>query len=103
MIPNEEEKELFSHPTTAWLGSGGIWRVVIGNERENKETRSTLLYKSEDFIHWTEAEQTLHSSSETTMWECPDFFKIFLRKFGIQNQWCRNCLQLASPGHTFAD
>lgn len=75
ITPNEEEKESFRDPTTAWLGPDDrIWRVVIGNERKNRGT--ALLYKSEDFIHWTEAERPLHSSNETTMWECPDFFPV---------------------------
>lgn len=74
MTPNEDEKELFRDPSTAWLGPDGIWRVVIGNERENNGT--ALLYKSKDFIHWTEAERPLHSSNETIMWECPDFFPV---------------------------
>ncbi|WMV34889.1 hypothetical protein MTR67_028274 [Solanum verrucosum] len=74
MTPNEDEKIWFRDPTTAWLGTDRIWRVIIGNKRENRGT--TLLYKSGDFIHWTEAERPLHSSNETTMWECPDFFPV---------------------------
>ncbi|KAK4375307.1 hypothetical protein RND71_005984 [Anisodus tanguticus] len=74
MTPNEEEKELFRDPSTAWLGPDGIWRVIVGNERKKRGT--ALLYKSKDFIHWTEAEWPLHSSSETTIWECPDFFPV---------------------------
>ncbi|KAK4719039.1 hypothetical protein R3W88_017377 [Solanum pinnatisectum] len=74
MTPKEEEKTWFRDPTTAWLGTDRIWRVIIGNKRENRGT--ALLYKSEDFIHWTEAERPLHSSNETTMSECPDFFPV---------------------------
>ncbi|XP_060217138.1 beta-fructofuranosidase, insoluble isoenzyme CWINV3-like isoform X1 [Lycium barbarum] len=74
MTPNEEEKELFRDPSTAWLGPDGIWRVIVGNEREHNGT--ALLYKSKNFIHWTETERPLHWSNESTMWECPDFFPV---------------------------
>ncbi|KAJ8557798.1 hypothetical protein K7X08_004564 [Anisodus acutangulus] len=74
MTPNEEEKELFRDPSTAWLGRDEIWRVIVGNKREHKGT--ARLYKSKDFIHWTEADRPLHSSNESTMWECPDFFPV---------------------------
>ncbi|KAG5603440.1 hypothetical protein H5410_034810 [Solanum commersonii] len=63
MTPNEDEKNWFRDPTTAWLGTDRIWRVIIGNKRENRGT--ALLYKTE---------RPLHSSNENTMWECPDFF-----------------------------
>ncbi|KAK4349409.1 hypothetical protein RND71_032164 [Anisodus tanguticus] len=78
MEPNDVNKinfTLFSDPTTAWLGPDGKWRVIVGNERE-QNTVLALLYTSADFVHWTEAEHPLHSSNETGMWECPDFFLV---------------------------
>ncbi|XP_060217179.1 beta-fructofuranosidase, insoluble isoenzyme CWINV3-like isoform X2 [Lycium barbarum] len=74
MKPNAMSTTLFRDPTTAWLGPDGSWRVIIGNEREHHGT--ALLYKSKDFNHWIEADQPLHSSNETGMWECPDFFPV---------------------------
>ncbi|XP_009768656.1 beta-fructofuranosidase, insoluble isoenzyme CWINV3-like [Nicotiana sylvestris] len=77
MVPNPGEETLFRDPSTAWLGpDDGIWRVIIGNEREGNGT--AILYKSKDFIHWTEAERPLHWTNETRMWECPEIFPVLV-------------------------
>ncbi|MCL7046469.1 hypothetical protein MKW94_011816 [Papaver nudicaule] len=64
----------FRDPTTGWKGPDGIWRVTIGSKVGNDGV--SFLYRSEDFIHWTKAEQPLHTSKGTGMWECPDFFPV---------------------------
>ncbi|KAI3919167.1 hypothetical protein MKX01_018806 [Papaver californicum] len=64
----------FRDPTTGWQGPDGIWRVTIGSEVGNDGI--SYLFRSEDFIHWTKAEQPLHSANGTGMWECPDFFPV---------------------------
>ncbi|OIT38689.1 PREDICTED: beta-fructofuranosidase, insoluble isoenzyme CWINV3-like [Nicotiana attenuata] len=77
MEPNAVNKinsTLFRDPSTAWLGPDGRWRVIVGNGREHNG--AALLYRSKDFVHWIEAEHPLHSSNETGMWECPDFFPV---------------------------
>ncbi|KAI3938602.1 hypothetical protein MKW98_016107 [Papaver atlanticum] len=64
----------FRDPTTAWQGPDGVWRVTIGSKVENDGV--AFLFRSDDFINWTKAEQPLHSAKETGMWECPDFFPV---------------------------
>ncbi|KAG8380103.1 hypothetical protein BUALT_Bualt07G0158800 [Buddleja alternifolia] len=64
----------FRDPSTSWLGNDGEWRVIIGNEREQQG--KALLYRSKDFVHWTEAKHPLHSSSGSGMWECLDFYPV---------------------------
>ncbi|KAG9141466.1 hypothetical protein Leryth_001908 [Lithospermum erythrorhizon] len=78
MIPgsqNNIDGELFRDPSTAWLGNDGHWRVAIGITRNR--TGAAIIYKSKDFIHWTmDVEQQLHSTKDTGMWECVDFFPV---------------------------
>ncbi|XXG62758.1 hypothetical protein AAC387_Pa05g1071 [Persea americana] len=64
----------FRDPTTAWEGTDGQWRVVIGSKAGKEGT--AILYKSKDFIHWEKAPHFMHSSKETGMWECPDIFPV---------------------------
>ncbi|KAH7867135.1 hypothetical protein Vadar_029280 [Vaccinium darrowii] len=64
----------FRDPTTAWIGPDRIWNVIVGN-KINREGRA-ILYRSKDFISWTEAKQPLHSAADTGMWECPDFYPV---------------------------
>ncbi|XP_039171226.1 beta-fructofuranosidase, insoluble isoenzyme CWINV1-like isoform X1 [Eucalyptus grandis] len=64
----------FRDPTTAWVGRDGRWRVIIGSKRDRMGM--ALLYRSKDFVHWTQAQRPLHSAENTGMWECPDFFPI---------------------------
>ncbi|KAG9141465.1 hypothetical protein Leryth_001909 [Lithospermum erythrorhizon] len=78
MIPSNENKigvDVFRDPSTAWLGNDGHWRVAIGIERNR--TGVAIIYKSKDFIHWTmDVEHQLHSTKDTGMWECVDFFPV---------------------------
>ncbi|KAL3735979.1 hypothetical protein ACJRO7_025004 [Eucalyptus globulus] len=64
----------FRDPTTAWVGRDGRWRVIIGSKRDRMGM--ALLYRSKDFVHWTQAQRPLHSAENTGMWECPDFFPV---------------------------
>ncbi|TXG53933.1 hypothetical protein EZV62_019189 [Acer yangbiense] len=64
----------FRDPTTAWLGPDKLWRVLVGSR--NNRVGVAYLYKSKDFVHWTLAEEPLHSAEGTGMWECPDFFSV---------------------------
>lgn len=65
----------FRDPTTAWLGPDGRWRVIIGSKRGRRGI--AILYRSKDFVHWTKSDHALHSSKNTGMWECPDFFPVY--------------------------
>ncbi|KAG5000659.1 hypothetical protein JHK87_021731 [Glycine soja] len=71
---NNIDSSSFRDPTTAWLGKDGQWRVLVGSLRETSGT--ALLYKSKDFVDWVQAEQPLHSTLGSGMWECPDFFPV---------------------------
>ncbi|XP_043704812.1 beta-fructofuranosidase, insoluble isoenzyme CWINV1-like isoform X2 [Telopea speciosissima] len=64
----------FRDPSTAWKGSDGRWRVIIGSKIDQQG--KAILYRSKDFIHWVRAQHPLHSSNNTGMWECPDFFPV---------------------------
>ncbi|KAL8239062.1 hypothetical protein R6Q59_015629 [Mikania micrantha] len=69
IIPNQ-----FRDPSTAWIGQDGKWRIVIGSEINGHGT--ALLYYSTDGYNWTRSGKPLHFSSETGMWECPDFYPV---------------------------
>ncbi|XP_059075908.1 beta-fructofuranosidase, insoluble isoenzyme CWINV2-like [Cryptomeria japonica] len=68
----------FRDPTTAWLGSDDIWRVLVGNKRDKQKRGMALLYKSKDFKKWVKAKHPLHSAKHFGMWECPDFYPVSL-------------------------
>ncbi|KAL4194752.1 hypothetical protein AMTRI_Chr05g70040 [Amborella trichopoda] len=74
MVPNGLNASSFRDPTTAWLGKDGHWRVLVGNKRHKRGM--ALLYRSRDFVWWVKAKHPLHSSKDTGMWECPDFFPV---------------------------
>ncbi|XP_043704813.1 beta-fructofuranosidase, insoluble isoenzyme CWINV1-like [Telopea speciosissima] len=67
----------FRDPTTAWKGPDGQWRVIIGSKIDR--LGKAILYRSKDFIHWVRAHHPLHSSKNTGMWECPDFFPVSVK------------------------
>ncbi|CAK9179954.1 unnamed protein product [Ilex paraguariensis] len=71
---NNIDPSSFRDPTTAWLGPDGRWRMIIGSNRNGRGM--ALLYRSKDFIHWKKAQHPLHSSKDTGMWECPDFYPV---------------------------
>ncbi|KAG6475339.1 hypothetical protein ZIOFF_064557 [Zingiber officinale] len=64
----------FRDPTTAWVGSDGLWRAAVGAQIGANGT--ALLYRSRDFVRWERASRPLHSSSGSGMWECPDFYPV---------------------------
>ncbi|XP_035544998.1 beta-fructofuranosidase, insoluble isoenzyme 1-like [Juglans regia] len=63
----------FRDPTTAWW-SNGHWKLVVGSRRKHRGM--AYLYRSRDFVHWVKAQHPLHSSANTGMWECPDFYPV---------------------------
>ncbi|XP_068661595.1 beta-fructofuranosidase, insoluble isoenzyme 1-like [Aristolochia californica] len=76
MVPNQENginASSFRDPTTAWYADGH-WKVLVGNKRG--KTGMALLYRSKDFKHWVKTKHPLHSSKDTGMWECPDFYPV---------------------------
>ncbi|KAL5559446.1 hypothetical protein UlMin_035657 [Ulmus minor] len=72
--PNGIDPSNFRDPTTAWQGPDGIWRVIVGSEKDGHGM--AILYTSGDFVNWTKSVTPLHSSSKTIMWECPDFYPV---------------------------
>lgn len=63
----------FRDPTTAWF-EDGHWKILVGGRV--KRRGMAYLYRSRDFVHWTQAKHPLHSAPKTGMWECPDFFPV---------------------------
>ncbi|XP_030552534.1 beta-fructofuranosidase, insoluble isoenzyme CWINV3-like isoform X2 [Rhodamnia argentea] len=68
------EPDNFRDPTTAWWGPDGKWRIIVGSWRDN--IGMAILYQSDDFFHWSKSEHPLFTLSNTSMWECPDFFPV---------------------------
>ncbi|XP_026413787.1 beta-fructofuranosidase, insoluble isoenzyme 1-like isoform X1 [Papaver somniferum] len=79
--PDGIKPDKFRDPSTGWLGEDGYWRVIIGSEKSR--LGMALLFKSKDFLTWTQSENTFHSAStasaENGMWECVDFFPVALK------------------------
>ncbi|CAN8288024.1 unnamed protein product [Cochlearia groenlandica] len=67
----------FRDPTTAWLGRDGEWRIIVGSSTDDRRGLA-ILYRSRDFLNWTQSENPLHYEDLTGMWECPDFFPVYL-------------------------
>lgn len=79
---NQINASSFRDPTTAWLGSDGTWRMLVGSKRDRKGF--AILYRSKDFIRWEKAQNPIHSAEGTGMWECPDFFPVLIgTKLGV--------------------
>lgn len=74
IVPGEGmNASAFRDPTTAWW-SNGHWKLVVGSKRKHRGM--AFLYRSRDFVHWVKAQHPLHSSANTGMWECPDFYPV---------------------------
>ncbi|KAI4376991.1 hypothetical protein MLD38_014690 [Melastoma candidum] len=73
-LPEGVQPNKFRDPTTAWLGSDGVWRVIVGSWKDGQGT--AILYHSTDFINWHQYDHPLYASAKTGMWECPDFFPV---------------------------
>ncbi|KAL2898664.1 Fructan 6-exohydrolase [Bienertia sinuspersici] len=66
----------FRDPSTAWQLSDGKWRVLIGTKQGDQG--SVALFTSEDFITWTDSGHPFRSAEGTGVWECPDFFPVYV-------------------------
>ncbi|KAJ4951918.1 hypothetical protein NE237_028750 [Protea cynaroides] len=77
-IDNGINVSSFRDPTTAWMAPDGQWRVIIGSKIDR--LGKAILYKSKDFFKWELVDHPLHSSKNTGMWECPDFFPVSVNK-----------------------
>ncbi|KAL2606522.1 hypothetical protein GLYMA_09G231500v4 [Glycine max] len=64
----------FRDPTTAWIGPDEKWRITIGSKLN--KTGLSLLYKTQDFIHYEQSDRYLHQVPGTGMWECVDFYPV---------------------------
>ncbi|XAR49932.1 Beta-fructofuranosidase [Bertholletia excelsa] len=47
----------FRDPTTGWFGPDDLWRVIVGSKRDSLGL--AILYRSTDFVRWTEATHPL--------------------------------------------
>ncbi|XVE70906.1 hypothetical protein DITRI_Ditri10aG0107700 [Diplodiscus trichospermus] len=102
--PDRVKGDNFRDPTTAWQGSDGTWRVVIGSWSNNQGT--AILYQSEDFVHWTKYQDPLYSSSKTEMWECPDFFPVPINSTNgvdtsVKNPSVRHIMKASFNSHDY--
>ncbi|WJX17934.1 Invertase [Trifolium repens] len=83
---------VFRDPTTAWLGKDGNWRILVGSKHE--DTGIAYLYRSKDFVKWTQAKHPIHSAKTTGMWECPDFYPVPLEgKNGLDTSMIGNSVK----------
>lgn len=79
MFPTPENQinaSSFRDPTTAWRLRDGIWRVLVGSKTGT--TGTSLLFKSKDFVNWVQIKEPLYSYKLSGMWECPDFFPVYI-------------------------
>ncbi|KAL9228539.1 hypothetical protein vseg_004108 [Gypsophila vaccaria] len=68
----------FRDPATAWLLPDGKWRTIVGTQDDKRGL--AVLFTSEDFVTWTQAKHPLHSAEGNGVWECPDFFPVYVGK-----------------------
>lgn len=73
---NQINATSFRDPSTAWIMPDGKWRVVVGSKKDRLGL--ALLFTSKDFINWKFSDQPLYSYQNTGMWECPDFFPVYI-------------------------
>ncbi|VVB05009.1 unnamed protein product [Arabis nemorensis] len=66
----------FRDPTTAWFSKDGLWRMIVGSQRD--DVGIAYLYRSRDFKKWVKGKHPIHSRVSTGMWECPDLFPVSL-------------------------
>ncbi|PPD77325.1 hypothetical protein GOBAR_DD25749 [Gossypium barbadense] len=79
-----------------------ILYTVIGSYSNNQGM--AILYKSQDFIHWTMHQDPLYSSSKTEMWVCPDFFPVSINDTNgvdtsIENPSVRHVMKASFNSH----
>ncbi|KAL1353434.1 beta-fructofuranosidase, insoluble isoenzyme CWINV6 [Arachis ipaensis] len=72
------EQENFRDPTTAWKGSDGKWRVIVG--ARNGDIGKAILYHSDDFVNWklSPNNHEFYVIDGIGMCECPDFFPVLI-------------------------
>ncbi|KAJ8422008.1 hypothetical protein Cgig2_017228 [Carnegiea gigantea] len=73
---NKINGSAFRDPTTAWILHDGHWRMLVGSR--HKKRGLVLLFRSKDFVHWAKAKHPFYTVKDTGMWECPDFFPVFI-------------------------
>ncbi|KAH9611268.1 hypothetical protein KSS87_008941 [Heliosperma pusillum] len=73
---NQINATSFRDPSTAWFLPDGKWRVLVGSRKDRLGL--ALLFRSKDFINWEFADHPLYSYPNTGMWECPDFFPVYI-------------------------
>ncbi|KAK2970457.1 hypothetical protein RJ640_003666 [Escallonia rubra] len=73
---NGIKPDSFRDPSTAWLGQDGKWRIIVGGEKNGQGM--ALLYHSRDFLHWTLGRNPLYSEAKKGIWECPDFYPVYI-------------------------
>ena len=73
-VPADVSPDNFRDPTTAWLGSDGLWRFAISAVADG--VGATLVYRSADFLRWERNAAPLHASRDAVMAECPDLFPV---------------------------
>nr|GEX31545.1 fructan 6-exohydrolase-like [Tanacetum cinerariifolium] len=75
-LPEGIQPDDFRDPTTTWLAEDGKWRMIVGSQKD--KTGIAFLYKSDDFINWTMNDAPLYKVEDTGIWECPDFFPVWI-------------------------
>ncbi|KAI3501676.1 hypothetical protein L1887_29630 [Cichorium endivia] len=75
-LPEEINPDDFRDPTTTWLAEDGKWRLLVGSQKD--KTGIAFLYHSDDFINWTQSDSPLLTVPGTGVWECPDFFPVWI-------------------------
>ncbi|KAJ7966419.1 Beta-fructofuranosidase, insoluble isoenzyme like [Quillaja saponaria] len=75
MTPGDDiDPKFYRDPATAWQGPDNIWHVIVGSQIKGQG--AAILYRSKDFVNWTRSKHPLHSSANTNMLGCPDFYPL---------------------------
>ncbi|CAH1415093.1 unnamed protein product [Lactuca virosa] len=75
-LPEGIQPDDFRDPTTTWLQEDGKWRLLVGSQKD--KTGIAFLYHSDDLVNWSKHDSPLHQVPGTGIWECPDFFPVWV-------------------------
>nr|CAB3486070.1 unnamed protein product [Digitaria exilis] len=101
-LPGDVSPDNFRDPTTAWLGSDGLWRFAVSAVAGG--VGATLVYRSADFLRWERNAAPLHASMDAVMAECPDLFPVVAAaRGGAPGGGVRHVFKVSMPAPTLED
>ncbi|XP_020149510.1 fructan 6-exohydrolase [Aegilops tauschii subsp. strangulata] len=75
--PADVPGDSFRDPSTAWIGSDGMWRIAVAAKVGGPMgIASALVYRSKELRRWKRNASPLYTSRAAIMVECPDLFPV---------------------------